>query len=471
MNLKKTLFNFFSVSVSNLLMIISSIIVGFVLPIILTVPAYGYYKTYTLFATYTVFLTLGIGEGVILKYGGLDYNQLERPLFRAIYRYLNLFQLICSVVILAATFLFASNEYIYILAFVVVNIFATNSYAYLYQVAQITQRFRDCTLKNIIHSSSYIVIFAGLFVLYKTKGEVDYRLAIAGIVMSNLITTIWFNIRLKEIVFGKAMPLKNARTDVQGLIKNGMPLLVSNFCSTLILTIDKQFVNVTFDKTTYAIYSFAYSILRIITFATTAMATVLYPILKRTTEKTMKENYDLLISCILVLVFAMEIAYFPLVFIVEHFIPKYEESLIIFRIVYPGLAISSAITVIMNNYYKAMNKSVLFFKKSVIVLGISFVANVIAYFLFGTTTSLSIASILTMIIWYLVCERYFVVNYKYDYRKNFSYMLLMIAVFYLTTGVANVWISCLAYVLVYAAISVLYYRKRMKMVMTKLKES
>ena len=80
---------------------------------------------------------------------------------------------------------------------------------------------------------------------------------------------------------------------------------------------------------------------------------------------------------------------------------RYTYSLEIFRIVFPGLAFSSVISVVMQNYYKLMNKNHLFFFKNVLVLGISIAANFIAYYWFKTPEAISYASVVTLIIYYL----------------------------------------------------------------------
>ena len=148
------------------------------------------------------------------------------------------------------------------------------------------------------------------------------------------------------------------------LLKIGFPLLFANLCATLILTLDRQFVNILFDTSTYAVYAFAYNMLSLVTVATSAIATVLYPTLKRSTKESMVENYPRLIALMLLLVFAANAVYFPLCWFVKWFLPKYNDSLVIFRIIFPGLAISSAVTVVMHNYYKVLGKIYVIFLRA-----------------------------------------------------------------------------------------------------------
>ena len=73
-------------------------------------------------------------------------------------------------------------------------------------------------------------------------------------------------------------------------MKLGMPLLLANLCSTFLISLDRQFVSMLFTTEEYAVYAFAYSMLSLITVATSAVATVLYPVFKRMDEKLFTLN-------------------------------------------------------------------------------------------------------------------------------------------------------------------------------------
>ena len=61
--------NIIRVLLSNVATIISGIVIGFIIPKILSVRDYGMYKTFTLYMTYAGFFSLGIIDGIVLKFG------------------------------------------------------------------------------------------------------------------------------------------------------------------------------------------------------------------------------------------------------------------------------------------------------------------------------------------------------------------------------------------------------------------
>ncbi len=275
----------------------------------------------------------------------------------------------------------------------------------------------------------------------------------------NIVLAVWYVITYKEISFMKSIGNSSEIKEKLQLVKNGAPVMVAYLCSTLILTLDRQFVSVLFDTKSYAIYAFAYTMLSLITTALAAVSTVIYPNLKRIDATILAQKYTDLNSVVLVIASGGLMIYFPLNWFINWFIPKYYESLIIFRIVLPGVIISSVITVVMQNYYVALNKGREFFKKTVITLVLSFASNVIAYNLFKTTIAISLASIVVMFIWYILSESYFILEYKVSWKKNIAYLLIILLFFYIVSGINNVFIGFLIYVFGYVLISLMLYKR------------
>lgn len=145
---------------------------------------------------------------------------------------------------------------------------------------------------------------------------------------------------------------------------------------------------------------------------------------------------------------------------------KYTLSMPIFRVILPGIAISSTISVVMHNYYKVLKMNIVFFKKSVVILLFSILANGLAYLWFRSMKSISAASIITIVVWYLYSEQFFVTEYGYNRWRNLIYMLLMLIFFYLVTGISNLVLSGLLYLVGYIVISLVFHRDTLRKCMT-----
>ena len=91
MNLKKAVIKVFS---ANFLQLISSLIVGFIVPIILSIEGYANLKTYTLYISYIAFLNLGFIDGLYIKYGGKKIENIDKRILKGEHNFLFVFQLI-----------------------------------------------------------------------------------------------------------------------------------------------------------------------------------------------------------------------------------------------------------------------------------------------------------------------------------------------------------------------------------------
>ena len=447
------------VTISNIMSVASGVVVGLLLPRILPIEDYGWFKTFSLYATYVGFCSLGLIDGIVLRHGGDDYQDLNRYLFRGYFKVYAGINGVFVLILLLLSCVFHDKNYSYILLMLSLYLFAVNISGYFQQISQITQRFKEYSLRKIIYSGLKIIIVGILFLGELLGVTPNYYIFLIYFVLSEYILTIWYIFTYRDIVKGKSEKIQNIKKDILYLIKIGFPLLFANLCSTLILSLDRQFVSVLFDKETYAVYAFAYNMLALVTVAMSAISTVLYPTLKRTTEETMKKNFSNLVSIISMMVFATIVLYFPLCNVVKWFLPKYIDSLPIFRIVFPGLAISSSITVVMHNYYKTLGKNQIYFKKSILVLIISALANGIAYVVFRTPSAISIASIVTMIIWYILAEQFFVNNYSYERKRNIFYIMSMMITFYLVTSLDNYFLGFLLYVILFILLSLLFHNQ------------
>lgn len=468
--MNKTIKNILKVTSSNVTTIISGIVVGFVLPKILSINDYGYYKTFTLYTTYIGLFNLGIADGIVLKYGGKNFNELNRKTFRSYFRWYILIHLIIFALLVFFCIVFLKNNTKFIFIALAIDMIAVNVTSYFQQISQITERFQELSFRKILQSFLSILSVLLLYFIYISYDTVSYKLYIIFLLFINIFLSLWYIKTYKEIVFGSSERLCETKRKALSLIKNGFPLLFANLCSTLILSLDRQFVNMLFDTTTYAIYAFAYNILQLVTVATSAISTVLYPTLMRTTESKLKDNYKILSSAMLIFVFGALILYFPLCIFIEWFLPKYTDSLVIFRIIFPGLSISTLVTVIMHNYYKVLGYSFLYFIRSLLILVVTFIANTVAYVLFKSPIAISIASLIVMFFWYIYIESLFRKKYKIKLHSNLIYLVLSAFGFYFITSMSNNIIGMLVYLLYYVFITLLLKKENLKNFMILIKE-
>ena len=460
---KRFLKNIIMVLFSNLFSILSGILVGFVIPKMMDVSDYGYFKTFSLYTSYIGLLHLGFIDGIYLIFAGKKYEELDKEKFRLYFKFIFIMQTIMTLIVLLIALFFLNTNYFIVLVFVALDVLAVNMITYYEFISQITLRFKRIALRNIIRNTINILAIVVLYLLYRFNSMVIYSYIYIGIVVGiNYIMAIWYIISYKELSFGKSAKLKNEKDNIKSFFAVGIQLLLATLVGQLMFISDQQVVNIFFDNDTYAVYAFAYTMINLITVATSAISTVLYPTLKTMNNETVKQNYSLINSYLLMFVAFCLIIYYPLDIIIRNYLPKYIDSLKVFAIILPGVMISSSISVIKYNCYKTFKKIKSYFFKSFIMLFVAIVADICVYFIFKNTISISIVSIAVLTIWYLLVEYYFIKEYKVKWVKNFIYMLIMIGGFYGVSFIPNIYLSGCAYLTFYIIFTLCIYHNVIK---------
>lgn len=454
-NLKKSVIR---IAFSNIITILSGILVGFIIPKIMGPNNYGIYKIYSLYLTYIGLFNIGFVEGIYIKYGGIDYKDLNKEKFRMYTKFLFFIQIVFTILLFFISFLFFKNTYTIIFMLLALSIITKIMTSYFQFVSQLSSRFNELAFRNIINALLTIMSVVVLFALWKLNvyETLYYYIYIFVLIFIQFILAFWYVLTYKDIVFGKSASIKENYKELIELIKLGLPLLIANIVGTLILSMDRQFVSVLFDNSTYGIYSFAYNIIGLITTAISAISTVLYPSLKKKEKSKILDSYYKLSKYIMIILFGSMSGYYLLIPFINWFLVEYAYSISILRIIFPILIFQSLVTIVIHNYFKAFEKTKLIFYQSIFILIVSFLLNLFSYLIFKTVESISIASIITVFIWYMISEYSLLKTEKNKNIKNNIYLVLMLLNY--SINLFDVfYLELIRYLLFYFFITFLFY--------------
>lgn len=454
------------VAFSNIIKLVSSILIGFVIPNILGLTNYGYYKVFALYLTYIGLFHFGFIDGIYLKFGGVEYKDLSKKKFRVYFKFLLLFELLISIIGIAIAQLLMSGDRAFIFTLLLINLIAINLTTYFQFISQITSRFKEYSSRLIILSVTNIIIVLVMYVF----GLTSYRFYSGLIVLTNFLLLIWYVFTYRQIVFGESDTFKETKNEILNYFKIGIPLLVANLASTFVMMVDKQIVEIFFPVEEFGVYSFAYSMLVMITVVVSAVGIVLYPTLKKVSTDSIPDYYPRLIRIIIIIVLLGMVGYFPLLWIVPRFLPNYVGALTIFRIALPGLVFTSSITAIKHNIFKITNKNGSFFWISFFAILVNIILNLGAYYLYNTKEAIAIASVIGLGLWYLTTETFIVRVHNVKWLLNCFIMTLGISLFYLLTELDNYIIAGSIYMLVIIMIAIVLYLDEIKKLLHKFKK-
>ena len=455
--------DFFVVSFGNILALLSNILIGFVLPAILDIKNYGYYKTYTLYISYTGLLHFGFVDGILLLFAGQDYENLDRKKFRLYTRLFIGVELTISVIGILCSVFFLRGYIQLVSVLVFLNLIWSNITLYFQYISQATSRFNELAARKTINAVLSTIVVAVMVIVWKICPTSSFLSCTSYIVLSQAVSICllgWYLFTYKDIVLGRCEYFSSEKHVIAEIFKKGFILTIAYEVSRLVLVMDRQFVSVLFDIETYAKYAFAYNILSCVTALITGISTVMFPKLKKMSideAMTFFPNGMALVGCI---VCFAQLGYYPIKNIVFWLLPQYKQSIVYFRIIFPVLALTSCITIIIFTFYKLIDKCHVFFVACVISLCVSLVTNIIAYIFWRTPQSISWASFISTIFWYLISILFLRKSYKVKWLKNFAYVMLMILIFYATTAlIKNEIVSVILYMFAFIVLSVAFYGK------------
>lgn len=172
MNIKENILRIFS---ANFLEVISRIIISFIIPIILSITEYSNLKTYMLYISYITVFTLGFEEGMYIKYGGKEFNEINLETFKYEHRLYILLQIVFSTIVFLLG-VFSENLILILMAITIVPynivVFKANYKALgefkIYTKIVYLQTILDLILNILlvfIKSSSYIMFCLAIIVI------------------------------------------------------------------------------------------------------------------------------------------------------------------------------------------------------------------------------------------------------------------------------------------------------------------
>lgn len=452
MSNKKVVQSIVLVGISNFIRFLASVVVGLVVPKIMGVEDFGYYKTFTLYNTYLVLFSLGLIEGIYLKYGGQNYEEIDKEKFRYFSRIIIVISIVFSLSILLFSLSFFQGPKMEVFILIGMNTLASQMMTYFLTISELSGKFKVISGFNLVLSLITIMEVIILFFM----PQINYFYYLCLIVGFNYLALIYYFFFYKDIIFGKSIGRPH---EIMSLMKLGIPLLCANLVTTLLFNLDRQMVLWNYSNEEYAIYAFSYSLLNMANTLITAISMVIYPALRKAKRETLKNNYKLGVSLMIILVSIALFSFFPLALFINWYLPAYKESLRIFKIIIPGLLMSSIISVVIHNYFKVLEENRRYFWYSLVILVLSIVANFVVLIVVNQPLAFSVASVVILMIWFLMGHIFLCQKLKIRNVKNVVILLMTIVIFYLCTSFTNLYVGGLVYLLLVGMLLVLSYFK------------
>ena len=440
--MKKSLLHIFA---ANIIYLLINIFNSFLLPKFLSVDTYAIIKTYTLYVGYAGFLSLGYADGMYLKYGGKDINELDLVDLSTNYKSYTLFELIvCFICLIIALML---NDFV-LICFSIGGFFINiiGYYKNLYQaVGEFKLYGKSLNYQTILlFFMSFILIFC-----FQSDNPKNY---IIVQVLSALIVVIYLTLILNKNIH----ILGVGKVSLKEIVKNismGFTLMLGNFSSSIFTSLDRWFIKALMTNKFFAYYSFAVSLENIVDVFITPITISLY--------NSFCKNYSIqhilkIKKMTLLWGFLIITAAFPVKFIIINFLPQYSNAISIILPLFAAQAFYAVIKGVHINLYKAEHKEKKYFKIMIFMMIVAVILNCVLYFFSKQVESFAYATLITAIVWQIYCE---IENSKLRFNNNEYVSIILLFISYFVAGnITNAIMGLLLYLLSFLIIVIIFMR-------------
>lgn len=399
------------VFLANIINLSLSMVKSFILPKYLPIDTYAGIKTYQLYISYAGLAALGYIDGMYLKYGGENIDEIDRESFCSNISTFRILELLVSIII-AISGIILRDFIIVLVGATIISLNITDYYKCFFQA---TGEFKFYS--RIMNISSVLMFTANMVILFLVRSDKYFVYIISYVIIYYLV---WISLEIYTIKKNpvKIKYCKFSVSELKASISSGFFLMCGLLLSNFMTGLDRWFIKFTMDNYVFALYSFAASVEGFLSYAVSPVSITLYNYFCRNKNKTeilTIKQYIILFSCLIVS------SAFPIRFILEYYIPKYYECVSVLFILFGGQAIYAIIRCFYINKYKSDNRQRKYFNNIIIVVVCGVILNTVLYLLMRRMEAYAIGTFISAVVWLGLC------NHDYsDYKLLIKEILFII---------------------------------------------
>ncbi|KPN80161.1 oligosaccharide flippase family protein [Apilactobacillus kunkeei] len=462
--------NIINLMISNLISLMISVLSSFITPVILGHDGYGYYKIFSLYTTYVPLLHIGFIDGILIRNAGKKIEDISFNKFRTYTLFLLIFELFLSIVMsIFACLINIPQINREIIIAIAIYSFLLNALTYFQFFSKCIMRFSE--LASIARLQSFINLFFLLLALYLykfTAFNVNVTYYMFYMNFAVFILLCYYLVRYKKIILGERKTLASQFKNIRVFFRVGFAIMISYQITMVMVNADNQFISMFFKVSEYGKYAFAYSLAALLLTVFNAVSSVMLPYMKKVGKSAVVSNHDSNMAVMNAIVFFVIASYYPIAWIVNNFIASYSESVQYLSVVFPGVGITCIVQSYIFNDYIMAKKIKDFCYISLANLVFDFAVYYVGFRLSHSTLKIALLSIPLLMIWYLTLEWFMNAESGVKFIKNFYYLMIMAFAFIVISHISNIWISLIAYVITYVAVTLAFYFKTFKTIILNL---
>lgn len=366
--------NFSYTFTSNIISLMISTLIVVVIPKLIGIEMYGYWQLYIFYSSYVGFMHFGWNDGVYLRYGGKEYEKLDKEKFFSQFYMLLFSQLSIGVILyLASGLLDMSADKTFIIQMTAVCLVLNNVRGMLTFLLQATNRFKEYAKITILDRLLY-VIFIIAFLLLSIR---DYRFMIVADLLGKGLSLAYAMWLCRDIVIQSMRKFRLTFKETWQNISAGIMLMFSSIASMLIIGIVRFGIEQGWNVGVFGKVSLTLSISNLFMTFINAIGLILFPLLRRTDRKKYPELYITMRTMLMPALLGILLLYHPIRLVLSTWLPQYTDSLMYMAILFPISIYEGKMSLLIITYLNTMRKERQMLMINVITLLISIITTLI----------------------------------------------------------------------------------------------
>lgn len=457
MSLKKIFINnMIFAFIAQIISILVSLVMTLGIPKVLTLDEYGYWQLFIFYTGFIGFFQFGLSDGIYLRYGGKNFQDLNKKIIKSQMVYGFLFQLFISLIILfivsisnidKARFIILSSGAIYI---VVGNLITLLGFLLL-----ATNDIKYYSKSVLIEKISFIVILP--FLIY---GKIiSFSTLIVLFLFSKILSLIFLMFYFKAYVKVKTFNFKKSLSFIKIDVVYGIVLMFSNIASTLILGVGRFVIDDQWDITTFGKISLSLSATYFFLLLISQISLSLFPVLRKLNYENQKNIFIKSCDFLGIIMLGVFLLYFPLISFLNSWLPKYADSFKYLIILMPICLFEGKMQMIHNTYMKSLNKQKMLLYINLFILILSLLLTYINGYIFHNLFMVLYSMLICISLRSIITQLYLYKYYKTIFDSQIVIEVLFTILFLCVVSYLKNFIALEIYLFVYI-IYILLIRKK-----------
>lgn len=423
-----------------------SIVMSLVVPKMLGVEEYAYWQLFIFYSTYVGFFHFGLSDGIYLRYGGVEYKDMDKRLIGSQLWLMIIWQSLISIVLTIVTInVINDKQRLFVWIVTAIYLVCANTTWFLGYVFQAANQTRVYSISVIISKVAFIISIFILMILHQDK----FQIFVILFVITQIVAMSYCIVVGRDIIFVKLLPFREIISATMQNIKSGINLTLSNISSSLIVGFGRMIVDSVWGISAFGIFSLSISLTNFFLQFISQVSMVLFPALRKVDNDELNKIYKSIRDILSIVLPMILLIYMPLSHILIAWLPNYATSFRYMSFLIPLCTYDGKMNLLCNTYFKVLRKEKLLLGINIVSMFLSGVFSLFGAYIFNSMYFIVFGMVFAVAFRSVVSELYLAKIMNTSILKEIILETILVILFIILVSCFNKWSTYSLFIILY----------------------